>query len=93
MPIKVRKERFDFFLGKKVKFKSFKVSGNKKRNRRYNYDYWIYLEKAFKPIPFKFHSQYHYLNVDITKCFDQMSHQVIFEKVSLANKYLYLIKS
>lgn len=32
------------------------------------------------------------MNVDIVKCFDQISHQVIFEKVPLANKYLYLIK-
>lgn len=32
------------------------------------------------------------MNVDIVKCFDQISHQVIFKKVPLANKYLYLIK-
>ena len=93
-PVKVGKEQFDSFFGKKAKFKNSKVYGNKKgkRNRRYNYDYWIYPEKAFKPAPFKFHSQYYYLNVDIVKCFDQISHQVIFEKVPLANKYLYLIK-
>ena len=93
-PVKVGKERFNSFSGKKAKFKSSKVSGNKKgkRNRKYNYDYWIYPEKASKPVPFKFHSQYYYLNVDIVKCFDQISHQTIFEKVPLANKYLYLIK-
>lgn len=91
-PVKVGKERFDSFSGKKARFKSSKISGKGKRNRRYNYDYWIYPEKAFKSIPFKFHSQYYYLNVDIEKCFDQISHQTIFEKVPLANKYLYLIK-
>lgn len=93
-PVKVRKDRFNLFTGKKAKFKSFKVSGNKKgkRNRRHNYDYWIYPEKVSRPVPFKFHSQYYYLNVDIIKCFDQISHQVIFEKVPLANKYMYLIK-
>ena len=32
------------------------------------------------------------MNVDIVQCFDQISHQVIFEKIPLANKYLYLIK-
>jgi len=93
-PVKVEKERFNSFSGKKAKFKSSKVFGNKKgkRNRRYNYDYWIYPEKLPKPTSFKFHSQYYYLNVDIIKCFDQISHQVIFEKVPLASKYLYLIK-
>lgn len=93
-PVKVRKEQFDFFSGKKAKFKSFKISGNKKgkRNRKYNYDYWVYLEKTFKFAPTKFHSQYYCLNVDVTKYFDQMSHQIIFEKVPLANKYLYFIK-
>jgi retron-type reverse transcriptase len=93
-PVKVGKERFDSFSGKKAKFKSSRVYGNKKekRNRRYNYSYWIYLEKTSKFALFKFYSQYYYLNVDIVKCFDQMSHQVIFEKVPLANKYLYLMK-
>lgn len=33
------------------------------------------------------------LPVDVLKCFDQLSHQVIFEKVPLVNKYLYFIKS
>lgn len=33
------------------------------------------------------------MNVNIVKCFDQILHKVILEKVPLANKYLYLIKS
>jgi len=93
-PVKVGKERFVSFDGKKAKFKSSKVSGTKKekRNRRYNYDYWIYPEKVSKSIPFKFHSQYYYLNIDVVKCFDKISHQVIYDKIPLVNKYLYLIK-
>jgi hypothetical protein len=93
-PVKVGKERFDFFTGKKAKFKSSKVSGIKKgkRNQKYNYGYWIYPKEQFNPVPFKSHSQYYYLNVDVIKCFDKILHQVIFEKIPLTNKYLYLIK-
>ena len=93
-PVKVEKKQFDSFFGKKAKFKSSKVYENKKgnRNRQYNYSYWIYPEKASKPVTFKFGSQYYYLNVDIVKCFDQISHKAITEKVPLTHNYLYLIK-
>jgi retron-type reverse transcriptase len=37
--VRVKKERFDCFMGKKAKFKSFKISGNKKRSLKYHYDY------------------------------------------------------
>ena len=93
-PVKVGRKRFDSFIGKKARFKSSKISGSKerKRNQEYNYDYWIYPEKKSNPVAFKFYSQYHYLNVDVVKCFDKISHQVIFDKIPLTNKYLYLIK-
>ena len=48
--------------------------------------------KTSNSVSFKFYSQYYYLDVDIVKCFDKISHQVIYEKVPLTNKYLYLIK-
>lgn len=40
-PVKVGKKRFDAFFGKKAKFNSSKIYGNKKgkRNRKYNYNY------------------------------------------------------
>lgn len=93
-PVKVGKEQFESFVGKKAKFKSSKISGIKerKRNRKYNYNYWIYPEKKSNFVNFKFHSQYYYLNVDVKKCFDKILHQVIFEKIPLTNKYSYLIK-
>lgn len=93
-PVKVGKERFEFFVGKKVKFKSFNISGIKegKRNRQYNYDYWIYPEEKSNLVDFKFYSQYYYLNVDVIKCFDKISHEVIFDKIPISNKHLYLIK-
>ena len=51
-----------------------------------------FIQKKSKPVSFKFHSQYYYLNVDVIKCFDKISHQVILEKIPLTNKYLHFIK-
>jgi len=95
IPKKVGKESYESFRGKKAKFQSSKTYVGKeirKRRRVYNYDYWIYPEKKCKPIPFKLYSQYYYLNVDIVKCFDKISHKIIYEKVPLANQYLFFIK-
>jgi retron-type reverse transcriptase len=95
IPKKVGKESYESFRGKKAKFQSSKTYVGKeirKRRRVYNYDYWIYPEKKCKPILFKLYSQYYYLNVDIVKCFDKISHKTIYEKVPLANKYLFFIK-
>lgn len=95
IPKKVGKERYGSFIGKKAKFKSSKIfvgKETKKRKRAYKYDYWIYPGKDYKPVPFKFHSQYYYLNVDIVKCFDRISHQTIYEKIPLTSKYLFFIK-
>mgnify|MGYP001799392096 CR=1 FL=1 len=95
IPKKVGKEFHEFFRGKKAKFQSSKIYVDKKirkRRRVYNYDYWIYLEKKSTPVSFKFHSQYYFLNVDIVKCFDKIAHKTVYEKVPLANKYLFFIK-
>ena len=95
MPKKVEKKSYESFRGKKAKFQSSKAYVGKeikKRRRVYNYDYWIYPEKKYKHVPFKFYSQYYYLNVDIVKCFDKISHKTIYESIPLANKYLFFIK-
>ena len=93
--IKVEKEQFNSFSGKKAKFRSFRIYENKKgkRNQIYNYNYWIYPKKVFKPVFFNLYRQYYYLNVDIVKCFKQILHPVIFKKVPVVHKYLYFIKS
>lgn len=94
-PKKVGKETYESFRGKKAKFQNSKTYVSKeirKRRRTYNYDYWIYPEKICKPVPFKLYSQYYYLNVDIVKCFDKISHKIIYEKVPLTSKYLFFIK-
>ena len=95
IPKKVGKESYESFCGKKAKFQSSRAYVGKeikKRRRVYNYDYWIYPEKKYKRVPFKLYSQYYYLNVDIVKCFDKISHNIIYEKVPLTNKYLFFIK-
>ena len=92
---KVGKKFYESFQGKKVKSRISKIcldEETKKRRRVYNYNYWIYPEKNFKPVSLKLYSQYYYLNVDIVKCFDKISHKIIYEKVPLANKYLFFIK-
>jgi retron-type reverse transcriptase len=94
-PKKVEKKIYESFTGKKAKFKSSKAYVSKKMNKRrrvYTYDYWIYPVKNYKPVFFKLYSQYHYLNVDIVKCFDKISHQTIYERIPLTNKYLFFIK-
>lgn len=93
IPKKVGKESYESFYGKKAKFQSSRAYVGKeikKRRRVYNYDYWIYPEKKYKLVPF--YSQYYYLNVDIVKCFDKISHNTIYGKVPLTNKYLFFIK-
>lgn len=45
-PVLVEKEKFIFFPGKKIKFKTCKISRTKKRN--YNYNYWILFKKPLK---------------------------------------------
>ena len=39
-----------------------------------------------------FHDQYHYLNVDIVKYFESISHKEIYFKTPITNKYKYLLK-
>jgi retron-type reverse transcriptase len=45
-PVKVEKKQYDSFSGKKSKFQNRKTSGNtkRKRNQRYKYAYWIYID-------------------------------------------------
>jgi retron-type reverse transcriptase len=95
-PRKVSEERFNIFKGKKSKFRSFKTFKDGSKNKRhisYHHDYWIYPSKIRKCQPFRFHSQYRYLNVDVVKCFDQINHNTIYQKIPLASKYLFFIKT
>ncbi len=81
-PTKVGLDRFKSFKGRKGKFKQAKIFVKNKRNkknsrtRQYLYDYYIY-PKVTKPKAsptFKFFSAYYYLNTDVVKCFEKISH-------------------
>ena len=100
-PTKVDIDKFKLFTGRKAKFKQAKTfvkNKQNKKNRRtiqYLYDYYIY-PKVSKPKSspkFQFFSAYYYLNVDVVKCFEKISHNAIFEKTPLTNKYLFLLKA
>jgi len=58
----------------------------------YEYDYWIYPNNPMKHTKLSFHDQYHYLNVDIVKYFESISHKEIYFKTPITNKYKYLLK-
>jgi len=100
-PAKVSFDRFKSFDGRKGKFRQAKIFVKNKRNkknrrtRQYLYDYCIYprVSKPKSSPKFKFFSAYYYLNVDIVKCFEKMSHVAIFEKTPLTNKYLFVLKA
>lgn len=100
-PVKVGIDKFQSFEGKKGKFKQVRTFVKNKRNKRnrrtrqYLYDYYIYPEvsKPKSSPTFKFFSQYYYLNVDVEKCFEKISHDAIFEKTPLTNKYLFVLKA
>lgn len=97
-PVKVDIDKFKLFKGRKGKFKQAKIFVKNKRDcrtRQYLYDYYIY-PKVSKPKSsqtFKFFSAYYYLNVDVVKCFEKISHNAIFEKPPLTGKYLFILKA
>nr|YP_010377420.1 hypothetical protein NDC64_mgp21 [Navicula tsukamotoi]QYB23107.1 hypothetical protein [Navicula tsukamotoi] len=100
-PAKVDFDKFTSFEGKTGKFKQAKIFVKNKRNkknrrtRQYLYDYYIYprVSKPKSSPTFKFFSAYYYLNVDLVKCFEKISHDAIFEKTPLTNKYLFVLKA
>ena len=67
--------------------KSFPIN-----KRKYNYIYWEYTEKKgnFKP---KVNSYKKIINVDIEKCFDNLSHKSILKFYPITKKYKYLVKA
>jgi Reverse transcriptase (RNA-dependent DNA polymerase) len=91
--IKVKKEHFDTFAKKKAEFKTFKVAlVSSKKQLASDYAYWIYLTRNCKLTPTRYRSQFYYLNVSVVPCFDQASHQAIYDKIPVASKYLFFVK-
>jgi retron-type reverse transcriptase len=100
LPVKVSKEKYDSFKGRRFrKKKALKIKNVNKRRREYFYDYYIYGDNTLvknqevKQKPFLFFSNYHIINVDIRKCFDKIDHQTALEKYPLCNKYRFFLKA
>lgn len=98
LPVKVSKERYDSFKGRRYRQRAALVEkGVGKRQRRYNYNYYICGDNV--PIDdrteiskaFAYFSNYHIINVDIQKCFDNIDHGIILKKYPLCSKYRFFL--
>ena len=100
LPVKVSKNTYNEFKGRRYRKRILQIIPRaKKRRRKYLYQYYICGpntpvkdQKALKP-PFKFFSNYHLINVDILKCFDNISHDVALKTYPICNKYQYFLKA
>lgn len=100
LPVKVTKEKYDSFKGRRYRQRGAMVEKRVgKRQRKYHYIYYIcgdnvpVDQQAKKSKSFAFSSNYHVINVDIRKCFDNIDHGVILEKYPLCNKYRFFLKA
>ena len=100
LPVKVSKEKYDSFKGRRFrKKKALKNKNVSKRQREYFYSYYIcgdntlVKDQEVKQKPFRFFSNYHIINVDIRKCFDNVDHQTALQKYPLCKKYHFFLKA
>ena len=91
---KVSFDAYQVFEGKKAKFKNANKSDKKgKRRKEFIYDYYIYPLAKIRKETFALRTHMQYINVDINKCFDEISHSKIYELTPLTSKYRHFIKS
>jgi retron-type reverse transcriptase len=100
LPVKVSKEMYDSFKGHRLRKRgALKKKNPGKRRKEYFYNYYICGDKTpikdqeVKKLPFRFFSNYHVINVDVQKCFDNISHQIVLEKYPLCNKYRFFLRA
>jgi retron-type reverse transcriptase len=95
LPKEVSYERYKKHKGLKHCVRSHLISkGANKRRRKYSYTYWI-INKEVKNIKSRdtFYAYPRFINVDIEKCFDRMSHSSILKYTPIVNKYRFLLKA
>jgi hypothetical protein len=91
---KVAFAEYQEFKGKKARFRNTNISTKKgRRKKEYLYDYYIYPIAKSRKETFAFRNYLQYINVDINRCFDEISHDKIYELTPLSAKYRYFIKS
>jgi len=100
LPVKVSKAKYDSFRGRRFcQKRALKFKNVSKRRREYFYNYYICGDNTLlkgqeaEQKSFRFSSNYHILNVDIQKCFDNIDHQVALQKYPLCQKYRFLLKA
>ena len=100
LPVKVSKEKYNSFKGRRFRKKvALKNKNVKRRRREYFYNYYICGDNTLvknqkvEQKPFLFFSNYHIINVDIRKCFDEIDHQTALERYPLCNKYRFFLKA
>lgn len=95
LPKEVSYKRYKKHEGPKLRVRSHSISkGVKKRRRKYSYTYWI-INKEVKTTELRdtFYAYPRFINVDIEKCFDRISHSSILKYVPIVNKYRFLLKA
>lgn len=94
-PKKVSYERYNKHKGLRHRARSHIITkGVNKRQRQYSYTYWIFIKEVKnKKSLDTFYSYPRFINVDIEKCFDKISHSSILGHTPIANKYRFLLKA
>jgi len=94
---KVSQQEYLRYKGRKSRFRRINIGNRKRRQKRYDYIYWIYTNSKFKIDSnfcfYKYTGYYKIINIDIAKCFDELRHNNILNTVPLTSKYSYLLNS
>jgi hypothetical protein len=94
---KVSQQEYAKYKGKKSRFRGIHLINNKRRQKRYDYTYWVYIDSKYKVGPdscaYICTSYYKIINIDIVKCFDTFCHDEVLSTVPLSSKYKRLLKS
>ena len=95
LPKEVSYEKYKKHIGLKHRVRSHLISkGANRRRRKYSYTYWI-TNKEVKNTKSRdtFYAYPRFINVDIEKCFDRMSHSSILKYTPIVNKYRFFLKA
>lgn len=95
LPKEVSYEKYQKHKGLRHRVRSHLITKDaNKRRRKYSYTYWI-INKEVKNAKSRdtFYAYPRFINVDIEKCFDRMSHTSILKYTPIVNKYHFLLKA
>lgn len=92
---KVGYESYKKYKGPRYRVRSHLITkGGHKRRRKYSYKYWISIkEMRNKKSCDTFYLYPCFINVDIDKCLDRISHSSILEYTAIAKKHRFLLKA